>query len=436
MISDDQLREYALGVISDSIQSEITKILKSIDLSALVKEVARDIISTPGTVDAIVDELKTTVTKHANNNLLASNIVWNNYKLSGNNVKSGTIAEFSSTGIRDSASSTVVKVTNEGLTVRGDILANSITADSVTISDSLQLSDNAVLSVSRAVSSLLEPKFERYTTTNSVQQLLDNLDIESVVASSAKFGKLESAAMRDNTSYPHRVIELTDTGIQVEKLSAVSVCTESVESDTISTVDLTVTGDLFLPDDVWESLVGSVAESIDTTSAKLTGDLTLNGTVVLTTDELGPTVTKSNIRQLGNLTELVVAGETTLGGTLFSSKSGRVGINTTSPDSALTVWDEETKLSVGKFKKQTVGILTSGADIVIGSRNSAGVTITGDTLSVPKIKVGKYEVMFSDSEPSCAGSRGDVCFNTSFDGSLGTPAAWTCIGGTRWVNWP
>ena len=101
--------------------------------------------------------------------------------------------------------------------------------------------------------------------------------------------------------------------------------------------------------------------------ANLHSDLSLNlaeeqvykidDSTVLSLNELGTTVTKSNLKQVGTLRSLRVAGTAEFGSfTFINSELNRVGINTATPDAAL-------------------GIIENGVEVVLGSYHSSAGTI-------------------------------------------------------------
>lgn len=77
----------------------------------------------------------------------------------------------------------------------------------------------------------------------------------------------------------------------------------------------------------------------------------INGITLLSVNELGGTVIKSNLRQVGTLRSLKVSGSAEIGQfAVFNSDLNRLGINTDSPGAAL-------------------GIHENGVDILLGSRD-------------------------------------------------------------------
>ena len=69
------------------------------------------------------------------------------------------------------------------------------------------------------------------------------------------------------------------------------------------------------------------------------------GRLILNTDTLGPSVINSNLRKVGNLTELTVSGQAIICETLVVSDN-KVGINTEEARGALSVWDEDAEFTL------------------------------------------------------------------------------------------
>ena len=103
----------------------------------------------------------------------------------------------------------------------------------------------------------------------------------------------------------------------------------------------------------------------------------IGGTPVLSKNELGPQVTKSRLREVGTLRTLEVTGETSLGDFVyFKSNFQRVGINTETPNGALSVVANDIEIVVGsqQIGKAYVGTYTNH-DLVLGADNTARITV-------------------------------------------------------------
>ena len=94
-------------------------------------------------------------------------------------------------------------------------------------------------------------------------------------------------------------------------------------------------------------------------------DFQINDTSVLNFTELGNTVTKSNLKQLGTLKNLRVSGSAELGDFVFvNSDLNRVGINTETPRTTLTLKDNNIEFGIGSLKNKTASLGTFTNDSV------------------------------------------------------------------------
>ena len=91
----------------------------------------------------------------------------------------------------------------------------------------------------------------------------------------------------------------------------------------------------------------------------------INSTNILSFTELGTTVTKSNLKQIGTLKQLRVSGDSELGEFVFvNSQLNRVGINTDAPKSTLTIKDNNVEFGIASTKQRTISIGTLTNDTV------------------------------------------------------------------------
>lgn len=106
----------------------------------------------------------------------------------------------------------------------------------------------------------------------------------------------------------------------------------------------------------------------------------INNTPVISFGELGPTVTKSNLKQVGTLRSLNVAGTTTLGEfAVFNSESNRLGINTETPSAAIGIRENGVSIVVGSTKSNTavVGTITND-HLELVTDNTARITVSAN----------------------------------------------------------
>lgn len=178
-------------------------------------------------------------------------------------------------------------------------------------------------------------------------------------------------------------------------------------------------------DELVSTVITEVKKGVDIT------DVTLGGTKIIDGDSLGSGIRKSNLTQLGVLDSIRVQGEATLTDTV-KVISGRVGINTQEPDSALSVWDEEVSVSAGKLSKNTAFLGTPRLqNLVLGTNRQNHLQIdTAGLTTVQKLRVGKNIIGHGKTVPNYEGNKGDIVFN--LDMTPETPFAWICLGAFRW----
>jgi len=206
------------------------------------------------------------------------------------------------------------------------------------------------------------------------------------------------------------------------------------------------------------------SESIDLQSEK---DYKINNTTVLSETELGTAVVKSNLRRVGTLQTLKVAGNVTIGEYLFwDNDSMRLGIGIDAPNGDLSIGsmdhefiiagNDDREFNVGTWSTARLNIITdnttrisisaSGAiqlndkvningKLGVGVKNfEADVDIT--TAGPVRFQGKKQEV--SDTIPTNGNyAQGDIIWNsnpqaTSYVGWIctrsGTPGVWNTFG--------
>jgi hypothetical protein len=179
------------------------------------------------------------------------------------------------------------------------------------------------------------------------------------------------------------------------------------------------------------TLVAQVADTIRSDgivfdSVKVGDELLVNGNI------LSKQITDTNIQQVGTLRQLTVQGETHINNNTLNVLNKRIGINTETPEKALSVWDEEVSVVIGKHKINQAYVGTNRDQaLAIGVNREPQIEISADGLTtVKKLQVGLHKISHATQVPGWAGTRGDIVFNSN----LGTDRvfAWVCIGGHRW----
>jgi hypothetical protein len=173
-----------------------------------------------------------------------------------------------------------------------------------------------------------------------------------------------------------------------------------------------------------------VIDEIKTTGIEFS-DVKVNGQAIFMGNTLNPTVTDSRLQSVGTLRELAVAGEASINNTL-SVLNKRVGVNTESPEMALSIWDEEVTVNIGKLKSNHAYIGTSRAQgLSLGVNRTPQIEISEDGITtIKKLRIGQHMISYSVDVPGWSGTRGDLVFNASprDDGVF----AWVCTNGFQW----
>lgn len=219
--------------------------------------------------------------------------------------------------------------------------------------------------------------------------------------------------------------------------------------ETLNTQDLNVSGKINIDSDSWKPIADSVTRAtteklnvewrqqlVDSVRESITEqgidfkNATINGEKFVDGNRLTRNITQSSLEELGNLKSLTVSGPTSLANTV-NILNKRLGINTDTPEMALSVWDEEVTVIAGKFKSQTAYIGTSRAQaLTLGINRTAALEIdTEGTTTVKKFKVGFHQIGLNAELPGWSGTRGDVIFNANPNDNV---FAWQCLGGHKW----
>lgn len=297
-------------------------------------------------------------------------------------------------------------------------------------------------------------KIEKLVNQQAAQRVsagLSSQDIGSIVRSAvdAAINSLKIQIFKGISNTAENV-ELTvmDQHVVVENdFTARTI--SAVESLTVK--DLVVKGSVNVDNHSWNALSDSISQKtlkqlteewkatlVEQVKQSITeqgidfSDISVDGNALITQGRLSASVIDSNLRSVGTLQSLKVSGTTNLNETMAVHKK-RVGINTDEPDMALSLWDEEVAISVGKLKSQMGYIGTTRKQgIAIGVNRAAAVEIDENGLTaVKKIQVGLHRISHGTEVPNYSGTRGDIVFNAnaSIDDSV---FAWQCLGGFKW----
>lgn len=320
--------------------------------------------------------------------------------LSGDKIIGGTIAKFSSKGISDLATSTVLVVKDDGIHL--DAIHVNRIAGPLTVGGLLSV--DADLSVNGAITA---KKLHVEELTSDVRnERTDPL---------AFMGKDNKTAYGKGLIWPGG--DYTKQFLLMER------------------------PDRFL-----------ASESIELRAGKI---YMINGQNVLSQDALGITVVKSNLKQVGVLNKLEVEGSLIVDNYIhYDPNTQRLGLGTESPNGALSLlsWDHEFIIDSTDDKRFKIGTYTTGGfDIVtddtarISIEPTGAITLHNKVIVKDKIGVGvknfvadadittggpvrfqgkKFEV--GDGAPTVGSYvKGDIVWNS--DPKTSSYVGWVCI---------
>jgi len=466
--------------ITQTVNAQVQQVLAGIDVSALVKQCIMQslVINRDSSFElypGITDTSKSTqLAIMPNTVVVENNLVTSSLEV----VETATVSNLTVTG---------------NLTIAGNLLTaltNQITQEVVnslphTLLDNIKAiiaSQPAPTAVSTAPQGSIQQLIEQQilaTVTAEIPKMMADpnwlLSLNSLitqiiskqVASSLATVNLGEIAQQALTLNREQVIDLIPgiqdqstskemtlmPGIVVIENELVVKNLEVVENSQVGhltvTGDLTVTGTINTDNSSWKDLAASISQTaqqqladtwkttmkneivndIKTSGIEITSAL-IDGRPLFDNGALTPQIQKSNLTSVGSLTELTVNGEAQIGPVHITSN--RLGINTDSPEMALSIWDEEVSIVAGKKSQNQAFIGTSrNQNLVIGVNNNGCITVDVDgTTTINKLRVGRNQIGHTAVVPNWSGTKGDIMFNSNLgnDGIFG----WICLGAFKW----
>jgi len=122
-----------------------------------------------------------------------------------------------------------------------------------------------------------------------------------------------------------------------------------------------------------------VSENLDFARDK---SITVNGIKIIDDKELGPTITKSNLREVGKLRGLIVDGSVKINNYLYyNSSSDRLGLGTEEPNAGFSVAEDSIEVMIGTrdSSRGIVGTFASHAfDLVTDNTTRLSIAANGN----------------------------------------------------------
>lgn len=241
---------------------------------------------------------------------------------------------------------------------------------------------------------------------------------------------------------------LLDQGVVIEN-KIISLGLE-VKGQTVIEGDLHILGDIPVEGEFYKKLI---ANAVTATKGALDTELfegfsytlfdrirtegidlnkiTLNGALLVEGSKLNYSISDTNITRLGLVRDIQTAGDSYLSETLMVVKD-RVGVNTRDPAHALSVWDQDVEVGIGRRQRDVAWFGTPREQSMMLSANRKdNLVLNPDgSVSVQKLFIGQAEIGTSDSTPSGSATRGSVMFNSN--PTPGSPAGWISLGNGVW----
>lgn len=212
---------------------------------------------------------------------------------------------------------------------------------------------------------------------------------------------------------------------------------ENLVTNNLTVKNIKISNQLILNDSINRQFVSLITDTLN----KELGDQKIdifgkaiyaNGAEILTENSLGPAIVNSNLRKLGRLFDLNVAGTAYFNDTLIVTNQGKLGINTTEPEGVLTMWDDDSELTIRRCKKKNMYVGTMrDTELSFGVNGEILLAIRKDsTVEMKQIEIDGLKISASDVIPTGEGKPGEiVIMQIQKDNE---PWAYRCMGGDKW----
>jgi hypothetical protein len=124
--------------------------------------------------------------------------------------------------------------------------------------------------------------------------------------------------------------------------------------------------------------------------------VTINGVKIIDDKELGTSITKSSLREVGRLRGLIVDGSLSVNQFLYyNATSDRLGLGTEEPNAALSICDQGVEIVIGsrEYNKAGIGVYNS-SDLELITDNTTRITISaGGNIELGNRNNGPIQVL-------------------------------------------
>jgi hypothetical protein len=221
--------------------------------------------------------------------------------------------------------------------------------------------------------------------------------------------------------------------------------------DSVRVQNLVVTGSINTDNESWAALVSNISQRTleqltDSWNKNLVDQVVkqiqdhgisfdqirIGEQKVIDGNQLTAAVSESKLQSVGVLKNLTVKGEASFNNSTVNVLNKRLGVNTDAPEKALSVWDEEVSIVIGKHKLNQAYVGTNrDQGLAFGVNREPQLEIGIDGLTtVKKLRVGLHRISHDTQVPGWSGTRGDIVFNSN--PGPDRVFAWVCLGAHRW----
>lgn len=212
---------------------------------------------------------------------------------------------------------------------------------------------------------------------------------------------------------------------------------EKIVAEEMIVGDLKINRHLIMNENINKQFTSLIKDNITNELSKRKIDIAanpiyLNDKEVLNENTLGSSIINSNLRKLGRLTELNVGGIAQFNDTLLVTDVGKIGINTSEPEGVLTLWDDDSELTIKRYKKKNMYIGTMrDTDLSLGTNGNVNLLLRKDgTVEMSRVQLNGLKISVLDKIPTGVGTPGElVIMNNAGEND---PWAYRCLGNDRW----